>query len=143
MRSRKLDGAAHDSATPAYNSSVASQDSVDALGFSLVRTEVDGARVVALEGEIDLVNADAVEHALIELAADGGPRVCVDLCGVSFMDSSALAALIKGRQRVIGAGGDFAVACIPGPVARILDVTGLDQIMRVAGSREDAVALLA
>jgi anti-anti-sigma factor len=91
---------------------------------------------------VDLSNAHVVEQALVELAGRPAPRVCVDLCAVSFMDSSALAALIKGRQRVVDAGGDFAIACTDGPVAKILEVTGLNRIMRVAPSRRAAVDLL-
>ena len=63
-----------------------------------------GHVVVALYGELDLVDAAAVEAALKAVAARE-PRIIVDLAGLEFIDASGVAALSRGRRHARNAGG--------------------------------------
>jgi anti-sigma B factor antagonist len=54
----------------------------------------DGRAVVALRGELDLVDAAAVAAALSAVAARQ-PRIIVDLAGLEFTDSSGMGALVR------------------------------------------------
>ena len=54
--------------------------------------------VVALHGELDLVDAQAAADALVAVAARG-PRIIVELSGLEFIDASGIAALSRGRSR--------------------------------------------
>src|ERR1700733_1029599 len=65
--------------------------------------------VVALHGELDLVDARAVADPLEAVAAPG-PRIIVDLSGLEFIDASGIAALSRGRRRARDAGGDLLLA---------------------------------
>jgi anti-anti-sigma factor len=58
----------------------------------------DGRRIVEAVGEIDLATADALERAIAELVSLGAPEVVVDASGVSFIDSSGLAVLVRAAR---------------------------------------------
>ena len=77
--------------------------------------------VVALRGELDLVDAQAVADALGAVAA-GGPRIIVDLSGLEFIDASGIAALSRGRRRARCAGGDLLLAAPQQQVQRVLAI---------------------
>jgi anti-sigma B factor antagonist len=81
----------------------------------------DGHVVVALRGELDLMDAAAVAVALGAVAADE-PRIIVDLAGLEFIDASGVAALSLGRLHARNAGGDLLLAAPQRLVRRVLAI---------------------
>ncbi len=86
-------------------------------------TGSDGqAQLVRLAGELDLVT----ERPLLEsLEAFDGEDVVLDLSGVSFTDSTGLAALIGARRRARSAGATLRVRGATGQTRELLERTGL------------------
>jgi len=80
-----------------------------------------GHVVVALRGELDLVDAGRVAAALGRVAARE-PRIIVDLAGLEFIDASGLAALLRGRKDARDAGGDLLLAAPQRRVRRVLAI---------------------
>jgi anti-sigma B factor antagonist len=80
-----------------------------------------GHVVVALYGELDLVDAAAVAAALRAVAARE-PRIIVDLSGLEFIDASGVAALSRGRRHARNAGGDLLLAAPQRPVRLVLAI---------------------
>ena len=75
-------------------------------------------------GELDADNC----HRLVELLpvlADGSAVIDLDLAQVTFIDSSALSALLKLKSSVEQTGGSMLVSSISPQVERVLDITGL------------------
>ena len=72
----------------------------------------------------------------------GAGSLVFDLSDVPFIDSSGLGALIGAIRRTRERGGR-AVVCVPRqPVARLLEVVGLDRLVTVCDSLDDALAAL-
>ena len=94
--------------------------------------------VVHLAGELDVSNAGEVKAALREAGDHGRDRLVVDLAGVSFVDSAALAVLIDARRRQ-QAHGSFHLAAPGHEVRRALAISGLDRQLAVHDSVEDAL----
>lgn len=113
------------------------------VGLEVERVDADGVAVVALTGELDIGTADAFVGHLDEMTAQEAPRVCVDLCALRFMDSTGLQAIIRARNAALGARGKFAIACASGPPRRVLELTGMADVIAIAETRDEAVALLA
>lgn len=86
----------------------------------------DGAVVVALAGELDLYNAEAVRVALLEACAEEPDVLVVDVEQVTFIDSTALGVLIEARSRMADRGG-FRIAAPGLETKRALEVSGLDR----------------
>src|SRR5215210_2877499 len=96
--------------------------------FSIATRRDRGVLVLAVRGEVDMVNAPALAPDFEAAVAAGGP-VVVDLCGTSFMDSTALYALLVLRTRLEEAGRRLAVARWPdGAVGMLFRVSGTDRL---------------
>jgi anti-sigma B factor antagonist len=99
--------------------------------------EYGGHVVVALHGELDIVDAASV-MAVLAAAVARDLRIIVDLAALEFIDCCALGALVRVRAQARQAGGDLLLAAPRGPVRRILALTGLIGVFSVHASVEDA-----
>lgn len=98
-----------------------------------------GTVVVSVLGDCDLTVAGGLESALAEAAESGAARVVVDLREATLVDSSALHALLAGRQRAVERQIDLAVACERPTVLQVLELTGIDQLIQVHPTLEQAM----
>ena len=106
--------------------------------------ELDGdVGIVRARGELDLANAPQLARA-IHLAAGGRrPRVLVDLSALEFCDSAGLRALLGAAREVEARAGRLVVAVEPsGMVARLLEMAGLTEFLRVRAPGEARAALV-
>lgn len=92
------------------------------------------------QGELDAYTVAQFREALAERADES--RLVIDLCGVPFMDSAGLGALIGGIRRVRENEGRVAVFCDGPTLTRLLHTTGFDRIVPVCETLADAVAAL-
>ena len=98
----------------------------------------NGWIAMSVEGEVDLATVAELEAA-VEAILDGETaNLIVDLNPTSFMDSTGLRALVEADRRFTAADRSFASAAQSGPVARLIDLSGLDQQLTVVTS-PDAV----
>ncbi len=95
-----------------------------------------GWRLIAATGEIDISSAPALDQSIDRALADGADRIALDLCGVTFMDSTGLRTLITA-QRKLKDPGDLAVVVGSGPVLRLLEVAGVVDNLLVLDSIEE------
>jgi anti-sigma B factor antagonist len=100
----------------------------------------DLPNVLPLEGEIDLHVSPNVAASLKMMIEKKPPQVIVDLAGVSYIDSSGLAALIEGMQNVQQYGGKFALAGLQEPVRPIFEIARLDQVFQIFPDIDAALA---
>ncbi|MFJ3224132.1 STAS domain-containing protein [Streptomyces sp. NPDC086783] len=84
--------------------------------------------VLTLRGELDYESAVQLEAAADHVIADAGwPVVVADCAALEFCDSSGIGALVRIYQGLAERGGEFRLAAVPAPVARVFALTGLDQ----------------
>jgi anti-sigma B factor antagonist len=100
--------------------------------------EYGGHVVVALRGELDIVDAASVT-AVLAAAAARNPGIIIDLAALEYIDCCALGALGRVRAQARQAGGDLLLAAPRGQVRRILDLTGLIGVFSVHASVDQAV----
>jgi anti-sigma B factor antagonist len=96
--------------------------------------------VITLSGALDLGAERRLRSDLSEAAGDRSRDLVIDLRGVTFMDSSALAVLVHADQQLQRQGRALACVIREGPVQRLMDETGLRHAMAVFRTLEDAVA---
>ena len=106
-------------------------DGVANLDVAVV-PDPDGPTVVRVSGEIDVATAPKLRDSLAGVDGD----VVVDLSGVTFMDSTALGALVAAASRTRDAGFTFSVQGQSEFVGRLLNVAGLSEFFRSNGERE-------
>ncbi len=109
----------------------------------MITTKIDvracgGYLIVTMCGELDAVDAEAVGSVLTS-AADGNPRLAVDLTGLKFIDCCALGVLARARAQARRAGGDLVLAA-PGPlVRRTLTLAEMSHGFAVSATTAEAV----
>jgi anti-sigma B factor antagonist len=95
-----------------------------------VTTDVRPAHVVvALAGECDMAGRDELTSALLA-AVQRATVVLVDMARLMFIDSSGLHGLISAHHAALEAGGRVYVVNAAGAVARLLDLTGVGELLR-------------
>lgn len=98
--------------------------------------------VVVCEGEVDIYTAPEFEQTL-ERALEGGVLgLIVDLARVKFIDSTGLSVLVGGVKQMRERGGALAVVCADESIQRVFRVSGLDRILAVCATREEATGVL-
>jgi anti-sigma B factor antagonist len=101
-----------------------------------------GHHVIAARGEIDLFTAPDLKQVLTDAIEGGEHRVVIDLSEVSFLDSTALGVLIGAVKRLRSRGGALAIVNTDSSIAKTFEITGLDQIFTILGTRKEALQAL-
>ena len=94
-----------------------------------------GGRVLraALSGEVDHHGARAIMEELGRQIDLELPReLTLDLEGVTFMDSSGIAVLLRAYRQVGELGGSLTVVHVPDQAARVLRAAGVDRLIKFA-----------
>jgi len=92
-----------------------------------------GGRIalVSVSGELDAFVESDLRDALGAAAALGSQTVVVDLSGVSFMDSTASGVLVAEAKRLWREGGHLVLVSNGHRASRVLEVSGIDQVLQV------------
>lgn len=110
-----------------------------------VSTEaVAGGWLVEVSGEVDLHTAPQLRAVLGGLVdrETSGEAVVVDLTGVSFIDSTGLGELVGAHKAVRRRGDRLHLVATNERVARLLTLTGLDDVLDVHRDRFEALAAI-
>jgi anti-sigma B factor antagonist len=100
---------------------------------------IDGVPVVTAPEEIDLANAPLLQRALAEAAGSGHALVVVDMSRTRFCDSTGLNALVAADRRARAEGGEVRLVVTGESVIRIVKLTGVDRVVPVCASLEEAL----
>jgi anti-sigma B factor antagonist len=100
----------------------------------------DSPNVLPLEGEFDLHVSPRVEASLAAMVAAHPARVVIDFSGVTFIDSSGLAVLVKTMQDMEEYGGILTLAGISKDVRSIFEMARLDQFFLIFPHVDAALA---
>lgn len=93
-------------------------------------TGKDREMVARISGEVDHHRAREIMGALDQEISTRLPKhLALDLSGVSFMDSSGIAVLLRARRRMDELEGSMTVGHIPAQPRRVLDVAGVGRLI--------------
>src|SRR5216117_412242 len=109
-----------------------------------VNTEqvTDGTYVISLAGEVDLYTAPEFKQQLLDVIAEGGRDVVVDFSNTTFIDSTTLGVLVGGVKRLRTQDGRLSLVCSDRNITKIFEITGLDRVFTIYGTRDEAVSKL-
>jgi anti-anti-sigma factor len=95
---------------------------------------------VTMPCEIDAACAAAVAAGL-DAAMVGGVEVVVgDMSATTFCDSAGVKVLVQARRRAEAAGKQMRLVVPPGKVRRVFELMGVDQLLPLCGSLDEALA---
>jgi anti-anti-sigma factor len=98
-----------------------------------------GVVKVILDGRLDITGASVID---LQFSAIAGSHkgIVVDLANVSFLASIGIRTLLLGAKLVQRRGGSFVLLNPIGEVERVLEVTGVTDLMPIYRDSEAAVA---
>ncbi|UJL47051.1 STAS domain-containing protein [Virgibacillus sp. NKC19-16] len=97
--------------------------------------EQNQASTVSLSGEVDAYTAPELKAKLLPLTSQQGHTVNVDLEDVTYMDSTGLGVFISALKSTKEHESQLKLINIQDRVLRLFKITGLDEIMDIAGIR--------
>ena len=87
---------------------------------------------IRLSGELDHHGAKGLMDRLDALMEQNLPvKTILDLEGLTFMDSSGIAVILRAKRRMEALGGNLIVVNIPKQAARVLDTAGLSRYVKL------------
>lgn len=100
----------------------------------------DDHAVIIATGEIDVATADEVMAVITKALDEGQRQVLLDLAAVTFIDSTGLGMLIKAHRRARSTAATFAVVHPTAQTRKLIAVLGLDRLLSVYDTREQALS---
>jgi anti-sigma B factor antagonist len=111
--------------------------------FALTSAYIGGdAHVVTVSGDLDVVTAPGLRDELVRASSEGAGEIVVDLLRVPFVDSVALAVLVEASKRTTARGGVFRVVSDDRRIARIIEISGLDRVLRLHPTLREALGFV-
>ena len=99
----------------------------------------DGIIVIEVSGQIDITNSLAFQQRLLEELDERTTRVVVDLNAADRVETIGLSALLELAKRCEREHRELAIVCSGGWVRRALATTGLDEMIAVHATLEEAL----
>ncbi|HWD64778.1 MAG TPA: STAS domain-containing protein [Solirubrobacteraceae bacterium] len=98
-----------------------------------------GVTVLALSGELDIARTPRLRVVINEILRTRPSGLVIDLCAVTFVDSTALALLLNAQRRATGQGIALQLACDVATTLELLSLTRLDREFEIHPSRPEAI----
>lgn len=109
--------------------------------FSITTEDIkESAKLIALTGEIDLYNAPEFKKRLSDIIDKGTKEVMIDFSDATFIDSTTLGVLVGAVKRLRTQDGRLSLICSNRHITSVFEITGLDRVFPIYGTREEAIA---
>jgi anti-anti-sigma factor len=101
-------------------------DTVPPMTFTILAQDAD-TTVVTISGELDIANIDGLEAAVAPVIGTHPARLVIDLGGVSFADSSAIALWVRWATAV----GELKLRDASPLLQRVIETMGLGATLQL------------
>ena len=113
------------------------------MNFDIRTEQLNGdTYVISLVGEVDLYTAPEFKQQLLEVIGQDAKEVVVDFTDTTFIDSTTLGVLVGGVKRLRSNDGQLSLVCSDRNITKIFEITGLDRVFAIHGTRDEAIAKL-
>ncbi len=101
-------------------------------------------KVIKLEGQMDESNVDDLAPKVYEVieGAPAGTSFIIDLELLSYMNSKSIGYMSDWYGKITGKGGKMSIAKAATNIKDVLNVVGLDQVIPLAQTMEEAKTLV-
>jgi anti-anti-sigma factor len=101
---------------------------------------VDGVTVISLIGSIDAMTAPKVTDFIHEQVGKGNTKLVADLSGVDYTSSAGLRVMLGAIKETRSQSGDLRLTGIQPDVAKVLNLSGFSNILKLFDDVDSAVA---
>ena len=100
----------------------------------------DNVQILELEGRFDTYTSPPIKAWLESALNAEPPQIVINLAGVNFVDSTAMATLVQGMKRCREVNGDLRLCELQQPVRMIFELTRLDRAFEIFAAEDEAIA---
>ncbi len=97
--------------------------------------------VFAVSGELDLATVSAFKEAVGAQIVGAGPAIVLDLSELAFCDSTGLGSFVGLHRAAVAVGTTLSLAAPRKRIADLLQISGIDRVVTVYRSVDDAVRM--
>lgn len=108
------------------------------MEFHYHETDTD-VLILTADGALDSHVSSAFADDLQRVIDGGARKLVIDCSRLGYVSSIGIAALIRLYKKVVERGGHVKLVGVQGPLARLLEITRLDQVFRTYPALEDAL----
>ncbi|MCU0650552.1 MAG: STAS domain-containing protein [Gemmatimonadaceae bacterium] len=108
------------------------------MAFTL--EQVGEVLLVAVDGQLVVTNRQDFKQQVIERIDAGARKLVIDFAHAAYVDSSGLGVLVSLAKRVREAGGQLRLSGLNEDLRVLFELTRLDSLFQIVGSRADAIA---
>ena len=110
--------------------------------MDMVPTTMANATIIPLQGQINSMNAQALEAQFLALVHGGARQIVLDCTGLEYISSAGLRVVLVLAKRLKQEGGRLVVCALQPAVHEVFDISGFLSILEVENTCEDALARL-
>ncbi|HEU4425561.1 MAG TPA: STAS domain-containing protein [Pilimelia sp.] len=110
------------------------------MSLTVQTVQRGGVAIIAVAGELDMATAPRLQACITELVDSGQKRLVFDLSELSFCDSTGLSIFVRAKNNCDDVGGVVRLAAPQRSVRRILEVSGLIEVLPTFPTVDEAVA---
>jgi anti-anti-sigma factor len=114
-------------------------DSDRAAGQGMLAIRVaagESGPVIVLSGEADLTTAGQLSELITAQLAGGARQLTIDVSDLRFADSASIRTLLLAARTLKERGGRLVLLRPQQPVARMLELTGAEQMFTIRGQTQ-------
>jgi anti-sigma B factor antagonist len=103
----------------------------------------DGIAIVTLHGGVDASNSEDFKRTLDPLCKDNSTSVILDCSNLSYVSSTSLGLLFHYHRACEASQHQLVLCAVWEKIHNIIRLLGLDSVLKICGSREEALEYLA
>jgi anti-sigma B factor antagonist len=104
-----------------------------------VRKQSD-VTVIDVRGQLIVGNRQELKQRVLEELETGARKFLIDFEGTAYIDSSGLGVLVSLSKKIREQGGELRLVSLNEDLRTLFELTKLDTLFHIAGSREEALA---
>ena len=96
--------------------------------------------VIDVRGQLIVGNRQELKERVLEELETGARKFLIDFEGTAYIDSSGLGVLVSLSKKIREQGGELRLVSLNEDLRTLFELTKLDTLFHIAGSREEALA---
>lgn len=102
-------------------------------------TKENDVTVVTVEGQLIVGNRQELKQKVLDELENGERKFVVDFDQTGYIDSSGLGVLVSLSKKIREQGGELRLAGLNEDLRTLFELTKLDTLFKIAGSRAEAL----
>jgi anti-sigma B factor antagonist len=108
--------------------------------MSFTITKQGDVSIVEIDGQLIVGNRQELKQKMLEALDAGARKLVVDFTKTGYIDSSGLGVLVSLSKKIREQGGELRLAALNEDLRTLFELTKLDTLFQIAGTREQALA---